>query len=60
MSDKDKLKDLLKEFGVGFKEEEDAIVLETGDTKVDGYAGAMAFFTFDADNKFTGIEMGEA
>ena len=59
MKDKDKLKELLKEFGVGFKEEERSIILEVGDTMVDGYAGAIAFFTFDDADKFSGVEIGE-
>jgi len=58
-TDKDKLAELLTDFGVEFKEEEQSIVLEVGNVKVGGYAGCMSFFTFDKDDKFTGIEMGE-
>ena len=46
-TDKDRLTELLTDFGVGFKEEENDIVCEVGDDRVEGYAGCMIFFTFD-------------
>lgn len=63
-TDKDKLKALLTEFGVTFKEDlnncardEFNIIVEKDDNpKIVGYNGFFTDFTFDAEGKF--IEMG--
>jgi hypothetical protein len=56
MSDFEKLKALLTEFGVGFGEGQWRIVCESGGEKVTGYSGLFTEFTFDGDGSF--IEMG--
>jgi len=64
-TDKDKLKEMLREFGVGFGEEDsvvyeiDSVVCEVGNSKVEGYAGAITYFNFDKDGKFVGMDIGE-
>lgn len=57
MNDKEKLKALLKEFGIEYKTiEQDLIRCEEGDKKVKGYGCFYTDFVFDNDGKF--IEMG--
>lgn len=56
MTDRDKLKNLLEEFGVGFTESGDSILCEEGDTKVVGYSGFGTEFSFDSEGKF--LQMG--
>ncbi|MFG9350137.1 hypothetical protein ACEP28_32440 [Pseudomonas aeruginosa] len=52
MSDQEKLKALLTEFGVGFTEDETSISCEAGDAKVGGYIGFGTTFEFDTEGKF--------
>ena len=47
MTDKQKLKSLLKEFGVEFKESDDGIVCSEGSKKVKGYISFYTVFEFD-------------
>lgn len=56
ISDKEKLKRLLTEFGVEFTEKGNSIICDEGSEKVAGYSGFVTEFTFDADGKF--VEMG--
>lgn len=56
MNDKEKLKALLTEFGVGFTEDDASITCEEGDAKVGGYIGFGTTFEFDTEGKF--IRMG--
>lgn len=55
-TDKEKLKKLLKDFGVGFKEDSSDIYCEAGDAKINGYAGFSTWFEFDKEGRF--VEMG--
>ena len=60
LTDKEKLEELLKEFGVEFSitphnTGEWAVECRKGDTKVDGYSGFFTRFTFTADGKFKDI-----
>lgn len=56
-TDKEKLIELLTEFGVGFElEENNRVVCTQGKDKVDGYHLFYTTFDFDKDGKFT--EMG--
>jgi len=55
-TDKERLKDLLTSFGVGFEEEGQNIVCREGCARIDGYAQFMTVFEFDAAGEF--IQMG--
>lgn len=63
LTDLEKLKQLLEQFGVGYTEEriekyrDDGkprtfIKCECGDKKVEGYGGFVTLFEFDADGEF--------
>ena len=60
MTDHDKLKSLLDEFGVGYEEkqygEKKLIMCEEGNEKVSGYFGFVTTFVFKNDGEF--INMG--
>ena len=56
MTDKEKLTALLKELGIGFKDEGKSLKCETGMDKVSGYTFFWTEFQFDDDGKF--IHMG--
>lgn len=56
LSDLEKLKRLLTEFGVEFTENGTALICEEGSKKVTGYSGFVTEFTFDSGGKF--VEMG--
>ena len=55
-TDKEKLKDLLTEFGVEFEERHEDITCHEGDVKVDGYSCFYTTFTFDEKGAF--VKMG--
>ena len=71
MTDIDKLKKLLTDFGVGFdvkhndipfhrnNEVTTSIFCEQGNNKVDGYMGFFTYFQFDKDGKFAMMGAGE-
>lgn len=58
MTDKEKLENLLKEFGIGYNLNPDgnyidhSIVLEADYGNVEGYPGFIAGFKFDSNGKF--------
>ena len=60
MNDKERLVALLRDFGVGFKEEETTskgeniiqVVCEQGSDRVGGYRGFLTAFEFDRDGTF--------
>ena len=60
MSDKDRLTALLRDFGVGFREEETEskgekiiqVTCEQGASRVGGYGGFVTAFEFDRDGTF--------
>lgn len=56
MTDREKLKKLFTELGIGFTEDENRIACEQGNGKIKGYSGFFTDFSFDGDGKF--IEMG--
>ena len=58
MTDRDKLKKLFNEFGVGFQEKEGDVYCEWGKEKIEGQISSYTFFTFDNDGSF--VEMGAA
>jgi hypothetical protein len=72
VTDSERLEQLLYDFGISFKKEPN-YCLRTDDpvggwyitvtakesTRVDGYYGFFADFTFDADGKFTGAGVWE-
>lgn len=55
-TDKEKLIELLTEFGVGFELEENDILCREGRNKIDGYMMFVTSFDFDENGKF--IKMG--
>ena len=62
MTDYEKLKLLLTEFGVGFDESENEfkiISLIEGGTKVGGYTGFYVDYKFSKDGKFIGVNIWE-
>jgi hypothetical protein len=59
MTDIDKLANLLTEFGIGIIREDNLIMCEQGQTKVDGYSGFFAVFNFDDNGKFINMIVGE-
>jgi len=66
MTDYDKLKNLLTEFGIGFEEHLGGVKGETkyllcteGSAKIEGYTFFFASFDFDVDGKFEKMEVGE-
>ena len=64
LTDYKKLKNLLTEFGVGFKEDIDSdknpfISCTEGGTKIDGYFLFCADFYFDKNEKFTNMGIWE-
>lgn len=58
-TDREKLKNLLTEFGVGFEEDDNCVTCETGHAKVGGYIGFFTVFEFDHDGNFVSIGVGE-
>ncbi len=59
-TDREKLEELLKLFGVGTTTEgENSIEIMAGDTKVKGYSGFYASFNFDKDGKFETVGVWE-
>lgn len=57
MTDREKLKKLFDEFGIGYKEDEDGeIVCEEGGQRIGGYNFFYTVFSFDATGGF--VEMG--
>lgn len=56
LTDKEKLVNLFKEFGVEFIDEDIYITCEQGGEKVKGYYGFVTIFSFTEDGKF--INMG--
>ena len=56
MTDKDKLKALLEELGIGFDDAGEDIVCEQGMEKVVGYSSFYTLFEFDKEGKF--VQMG--
>lgn len=66
-NDYDKLKDLLKEFGIPYRaeEEHDSVNLEIhakdgdGDNKNEGYTGFHTIFKFDGNGKFISVGVWE-
>ena len=59
MTDKDKLKQLLTDFGIGFEEKPNVIIIKEGMNKVSGYYGFLATFDFDETGKSLGVGIGE-
>ena len=60
-TDKEKLKKLFDEFGIGYTVDNDnftenSIVCEEGNSKINGYSRFFTIFEFDENNKF--VEMG--
>ena len=57
MNDRDRLKKLFDDFGIGYKETENGLIqCYQGDNKIAGYSWFFTVFSFDGDGKFT--EMG--
>ena len=55
MTDKDKLKSLLEEFGVGFDDDGEDVICEQGMEKVVGYTSFFILFEFDKEGNFVQI-----
>jgi hypothetical protein len=61
-TDKERLVELLNDFGVEFDEEEagrDIVLRAKKHEKVQGYTGFAAVWTFDRDGKFRGVGIWE-
>ena len=56
MTDKDKLKALLEELGIGFDNDQGGVICEQGMEKVVGYSSFYVLFEFDKEGKF--VQMG--
>jgi len=56
MTDKEKLRNLFTEFGIGFEEWEGNIACCQGQKKIVGYSGFETIFEFDSDESF--LKMG--
>ena len=52
MTDKEKLVQLFTEFGIEFEDNENIVLCEYGEDKIDGYPGFYTKFEFDNDGNF--------
>lgn len=64
MSDLERLKQMFRDFGIGFKEEKResnvVITIETHiHAKVTGYGGFLSEYLFNEDGKFQGVSIWE-
>ena len=58
-TDREKMTDLLDEWGVHYTEDQGDIVLEARTEKVMGYIGFETLIMFDADGSFLNFDIGE-